>query len=514
MKNRIFTTLLAFSLLFLGGCDKFLEESSQDEVRPGSTTDLTQLLLGEGYMRDSYFHNFLDLMTDDVESHYAENNSQIACLTRGAPMFTWQEDMFEQMKLNNQNIVSTVWEDYYEKIKGCNVVLDMIDQVTGPDSEKANLRGQALAMRSFYYFMLVNLYGRPYNAESEDIRTSPGVPLVLSSAVLDEFPARASVYDVYAQIEKDLVEAAPLLERYGQHNGVYKVTDLFAHTLLARMYLYMERWDEAKTHADYVLGRKSGLVRLCDHIQDVDGMEMPTASGMVYAVNSPEIIWGYSRIAEYSDYYLVLTWGQNFLPSYQASDELNALYEYDGAKALDKGDRRVDFYYTQSLLGYSVVNWVIVFDLRICTGQKGNSAARDRANKGMRVAELYLIRAECNIRKYLESGDESLRVAALKDLNFLREHRYDTRTNAYTPVNITGGEQLLQFCKEERRRELSFEDHRWFDLRRYGMPEIRHSISMTSTTTEEHVLPKGGKRYVLPIARTVLERNPALVPNP
>jgi hypothetical protein len=132
----------------------------------------------------------------------------------------------------------------------------------------------------------------------------------------------------------------------------------------------------------------------------------------------------------------------------------------------------------------------------------------------MRVAELYLNRAESVIQQYLKNGDGSLRQAALADLNYLRSFRYDTRNVPYVPVDYSG-QALLDFCRDERRRELSFEDHRWFDLRRYGMPEIRHTFQMSAGQAPvQYVLAKGSNRYVLPIAKSVLAKNPALVPNP
>ena len=45
--------------------------------------------------------------------------------------------------------------------------------------------------------------------------------------------------------------------------------------------------------------------------------------------------------------------------------------------------------------------------------------------------------------------------------NYLREHRF---RQPYEDVNITDGQTLLEFCLDERRKELAFDDHRWFDL--------------------------------------------------
>lgn len=62
---------LIISILGMGiiGCGDFLEESSQDEVRPSTVGDLEQLLLGEGYFRgEIIIFPWLELLTDNVQS--------------------------------------------------------------------------------------------------------------------------------------------------------------------------------------------------------------------------------------------------------------------------------------------------------------------------------------------------------------------------------------------------------------------------------------------------------------
>ena len=81
-------------------------------------------------------------------------------------------------------------------------------------------------------------------------------------------------------------------------------------------------------------------------------------------------------------------------------------------------------------------------------------------------------------------------------------------------MDIADGNELLEFYKEERRRELCFEEHRWFDLRRYGMPKLTHVVTISEGQPVEYTLPEKDPRYVLPIAREVLDKNPALRQNP
>ena len=113
----------------------------------------------------------------------------------------------------------------------------------------------------------------------------------------------------------------------------------------------------------------------------------------------------------------------------------------------------------------------------------------------------------------MASGDDNYRKLALVDLNNIRKHRYDTRNVDYVDEDIQDADKLFQFYKEERRRELCFEDHRWFDLRRYEMPSLSHVYFVNSGNEQVITLNEGDLRYVLLIPKSALERNPRLIQN-
>ena len=503
MRNRLFIYILGIiGLMSASGCSKFLEESSQDELRPGSAEDLQQLLVGEVYPLKNWFVSYLDLMTDDVTSNFTDDNATIPKLRNGEPAFTWQDNMFELLHERSVGYTDT-YEHYYRRIMGCNVILDNIDKVSGEESVKGNVRGQALAMRAFFYFMLVNLFAQPYNATGVNIETAPGVPLILVSKVQDNPPGRASIARVYQQIETDLLTAEPLLGKFGKDNSKLKATDLFVYTLLSRMYLYMEKWDKSVAYASKVLERNPTLLKLAS-VAIPSRLASPAKNA--YEYTSTEAIWMFSNYQEFNLFFVAPKYGDK--PMYCVSQSLEDSYEHDwNESSANRKDLRPVYFYRRYYIS------AVSYDVRMMDGAK--YSGQPYAIKGMRVAESYLNRAEGNIQQFLKNGDQSLRIAALNDLNFLREQRYDTRNVAYQPVDISDGQQLLEFCRNERRRELSFEEHRWFDLRRYGMPEIRHTFQgFANQVPVEYVLSKGSKRYVLPIPQSALTKNPNLVPNP
>lgn len=500
-----FFNYLILSILVIGmsGCGDFLEESSLDEVRPSTTDDLEQLLLGEGYLRQDCLFPYLELLTDNVQSNYTPDVRMQNLVQQGIPVYSWDPDMFEKMTEAGAFGIDT-WELLYSKIKGCNVILGMHDKVFGEESVKLNQRGQALALRGFYYFLLVNTFAEPYTKEGIDVNKALGVPLILSAEVKDDFPAREPLAKVYGQIETDLLEAVDLLDKYGQDNVIFKVTPLFVYNLLSRVYLYMGNWEKAAEYASVVIRRKPQLRRLADYaeINEFFGTaSFDQGNGGVLAYNSPELIWGYGddKIDEaffsapdtwtYPGSLPVFNVDKDFLDSYDANDL-----------------RKIAFYRV-----WVEFNWET---MTAVTGILGGQKAdwwndHSCSSRGMRTAEAYLNRAEANIRLFLENGDVQLKASALQDLNYLRQHRYIQPYEDVTEVV-----DLLGFCLEERRRELAFEDHRWFDLRRCGMPEFVHEYTITEGQVQTSKLTRGSNRYTLPIPKKVLEKNPALIQNP
>ena len=87
----------------------------------------------------------------------------------------------------------------------------------------------------------------------------------------------------------------------------------------------------------------------------------------------------------------------------------------------------------------------------------------------------------------------------------------------YEEVQAVTKEDVIRRVREERRRELSFEFHRWFDLRRWDRPRIEHTFThgiKQPDVVEKYVLEKDDPAYTLPLPRSVVEYDPTLVDNP
>ncbi len=118
----------------LSSCGKFLEESSQDEIRPTSASDYRELIAGEIYAKtnDDMPHEYLDVLTDDCDDLLT--NARLGSDTRGSGFgyYTWQQSPEEQIAEVRNNDKS--WGFYYHQILVANMILYDIDRMKGTET--------------------------------------------------------------------------------------------------------------------------------------------------------------------------------------------------------------------------------------------------------------------------------------------------------------------------------------------------------------------------------------------
>ena len=486
MKNyRSIYCLGILLYLLCTSCHDFFKESSQDEIKPSSVEDLRGVMYKEAYPYQLATGTFLMLLTDEVQCNGLSNDTYATVHQNGTPVFTFNPMMFDGIEVFPTDVNS--WKTYYEKIKGCNVVIDYVSEISGTEEEKNALVGQALFLRSFYYLKLATIYCQPYNAPGIDVNTTLGVPLILTMELTDDFPRRVSLKALYEQIEKDLLTAATLLEENYTPDNVWRVGNVAAYTLLSRLYLYMGRdedMDNVIKYADLAIAQGPDLTRLAL----LDGSGKSVYNSDV----SSEVIWiyGVNSFSGGGAFFTTnVTWGYDV--PWEVSSDLLRLYDATN-------DLRYKMYYGTPFG---------------CTyGTKVAYNTSNGSDHGIRIAEAYLNRAEAFIRRSLATGNDGDRVLALNDLNVLRETRY--MTGSYVDEQITDANELLEFCLMERRLELSLEEgFRWFDIKRLGL-SVTHVYIDTEGGEREYILARNSPLYALPIPYDAIERNYRLEQNP
>ena len=473
--NKIYTFLLGGCMLALQSCGDFLEEVSQDEFEPKTTEALRELLNGEGYNFSSSVNPLTYMMDDDVESVSTSSWDDIQRIQQ--ELYTWQPDFYsfqdEEGTYTSSN--KDVYKNLYELIMACNIVNEYIDGSQGTDADKAIVRAEALSLRAFYYLQLVNLYAYPYNDKDHDPSTALGVPLVLASEVFDEGEPRSTVKKVYDQIAADIEQACDLFGQDKTNRGVFCISYTAAHLLASRIYLYMENWDKVIEHATYALETAPELADLNNYT--IDNTYNPTNG--VISRNFPETIFlgGYRAISG--------SYGLMGTPFNVSSDLFNSYAD---------NDLRIGTYLMEAA-SYLPYNYMLL----------KSSSEQEYA---WRTSELYLNRTEAYIELY-KDGDQEAGQNAVNDLNTLLSKRY----RDYEPLTLKSADELQELYREERRKELCFEGFRWFDLRRYGMPQLEHILIDQSGNSTRYILKEKDPSYVLPLPDNALEHNSNLIQN-
>lgn len=518
IKNSILATL---TLLAFSACGDFLEPNSKSEFVPKDAVSLNELLLGEAYLRDDLeeFNAFLNLLDDDIDaSSYQEPTSGFDA-NKYTASFTWQPDMFEMMENANER-KTNIYKSYYELILGTNAVIDYLPEVNDTEENINKVKAQAYALRGFYYLNLVNIFGMPYNYAPDSL----GVPLKLHSAIEEniDYLARKTVKEVYEQILSDLHTAEDIylsLPKSEQWSNNYRTSLPMVQLILSRTYLYMENWEKAAYYANLVMQDKNFS------LQNLNEIPMTTSKDgrivrnyLSYASNkSSETIWPYGYIVDmfewtYKYATTVNSYTNQRMHSYfQASQELLDTYvDYD---------LRLTRYIVQSPKGWSnemmymPYGKVNIEPTTIKATENNNTVERDyylpkkatgEFGRCIRLSEAYLNYAEANAM----SGNYA---EALKALNALREKRFDPED--YEDIEYTNDEELIEFVRDERRRELCFEGHRWFDLRRWGMPAITHTWYDNENTISTYRLEECDLMYTIPIPNEAMLKNGKLIQN-
>lgn len=483
-KNRYIISGLLGSLLLLSSCGNFFDESSQDEIKPTSIEDLRSVMYKEAYPYMISSPTFLNLLTDEaqcnglLDQHYAIQHAN------GMPIFTFNANMFDGTLAFAGSANS--WKVYYEKIMGCNVVKDYLDKVSGTEQEKNAALGQVLFLRAYYYLRLACIYCQPYNGKDVNPDTALGLPLQLTMTVSDNFPTRSTLRETYAQIESDLLQAAELLKANYKSESVFRVDYVATYILLSRLYLYMGRTEDM----DNVIKYADMAIKEGPSLTNFNSFQAQFGSQGVFdpAVSS-EVVWVYgSPSYKNSEYYVTESYAAQH--PYTVSTSLLNLYESN------------DLRYTSFFRKYTSSPYCY----------KKGTASMTYGDNGLRMAEVYLNQTEALIREYKADGDASKCTKALEDLNMLRRSRY--KTLGYSDINITDADKLLEFCLQERQRELCWEEgFRWFDIKRLGL-SVTHNYIDADGNSQEYTLQSNSLLYALPIPYDAIARNNKLEQNP
>jgi tetratricopeptide (TPR) repeat protein len=439
--NRKISILTITALLgIFSGCQKYLElepsQSISENLALTSDENVKSVLTGA-------YSQF------DDPGIYGGNLLRDAELLGGNDEIQWVGTYIDPRQVFNKTMIASNseayshWADAYEVINTVNNVLGAVDVVKLADRER--VQGEALFLRGLMYFDLVRFFAEQYKFGTAN--TQYGVPLVLSPTIgIDEgsYVGRNTVDEVYSQVITDLTSAAAKLP---EDNDVYASSGA-ANALLARVYLQKGDYANARDAASTVI--ESGMYELMSTYDAVFNNDNNTSEDIFATQITPQ-----DRFSSMTEFFSVPDYGGrdgdiDILPGhlnlYPAGDErLDLFFIGNGAFRSGKWNNQ-----------YGVVNLI-------------------------RLAEMYLIRAECNIRLTTAVG-----ATPLDDYNMIH-----TRAGLAAATTVTLDDVLM-----ERRLELSFEGFKIHDVRR-----LQETFGGYSWNDPE---------LIMPIPEREIQANPAL----
>lgn len=465
--------------LALSGCDKFLDIKPKDKFIPTTVTDFENML-NSGTMVN-FGDQYWDLMSDDAFLPEGEpGNLFTKQQLYGRKIYQFHTSPYEQ----GEN--DFLWSEGYKRIFYCNTVINSIMEATeGTDANRRSVRAEALLGRAMEHLQLVNTYAHHYDAATA--ASQPGVPIALIADISAKF-VRNSVKEVYDQIIADATAAVADLPVKNKLTK-FRASKAGGYALLARTYLFMGDYANAKKNADLALGLQGALTDMNTYNVIIPG-PFP---------NVPGAPLGWTNIPDGQKNPETIV-ARHFLRPFGlgmdvcASPELTALFTND--------DKRWTLYYADGWPPAPPFNYMNRYGVKLFL--RG-----DYYSNYLNVPEMYLVRAECLAR-------EGKLAEALADVNKLRQHRIvPAAFVAFAPADFgNDGERVLRFVLEERRRELAFTGMRVIDLKRLNKEaRFRKTIRHTAEG-KEYVLEPNSDQYLRQLWPNATVFNPDWPLNP
>lgn len=466
--TRVLLYICASGSLFLTSCKKeFLDLLPYDQVDESKAitneSDMATALNGVySQLRNSNLYGRTlplagDIMADNVFISTQNSNRYL-----GEYNYT-----MTKLSADPQN----TWAAAYIAIARANNVINAPIPSTSTSNQ---LKGEALTLRAILYFNLVNFYARPYT----DNPSSPGVPIVLTYDPLVK-PARSTVAEVYAQIDKDLTDAFGLMTNTTKNSSY--VTKYVARAMQARVALFKGDWAGAKTAALDVVTNGGYTLTTAANLPNYWKSATPVT-------NKVETIFEITSDATNNN-------GTNALAyMYDQSGYGDAIASDDLYNQYTATDARINLFITTTRAGQTV---------RVVNKYPNTNNTADKDDsKVIRYAEVLLTLAEANYRLNDETN-------ALLYLNMVAKQR-DPSFAGYTAT----GTQLLANIILERRKELAFEGLRYWDLQRLKADVVRVNTNNNYVGVTPVLIPYSDYRRIWPIPQAEIDVNTAVSQNP
>lgn len=492
MKKQLYLSFIA-GLLVLTGCAKFLEEDPKSLIASTNfyktNADAISAINGAyTAMRPDVTAAFHVTWINEVTSDDA---------TLGGTALGERLELSNQVYTAQHQFIQGIWNTAYNVINRANSVLANVDSAFVSPKLCRRLYGEARFLRAFYYFRLVRLYG--------------DVPLLLEpSSSTNLYPSRTDSKEIYQQIIKDLQYAEIHLDEKYAHNDPLnggRATIGAAKALLGHVYVTMAgyplndtgKWQAAANKLNEVISERNRY-----------GYEFMPAYSDIFnrskKNSNTELIFYYSGTSGVASALLAYTrmqyWYWSFRTIIPTKEVTNRLYEpADQRRLVNMGKKSG----TQLLPITNASGSVVI--AKYAGPELTNNADSDHDYPAIRYSDVLLLYAESLIEL---GGNSNLDAASV----IINQIRLAHGGSALAALSYTNQADLRAKLRIERRKELLFENHRRYDLIRWGS----FVQTLKASMADEHNRPIEEYNYIndnmllLPLPYNDFIANPNLRP--
>ncbi len=372
------------------------------------------------------------------------------------------------------------WKLNYAGIVQANTVIEKTPLIDADQAFKDRVIGEALFLRSYYHFILAQVFG--------------DVPLILKIQPPDEvLVSRTPQATVFAQVASDCALAASMLPVSYTGNDVGRATKGAALALKAKAHLYLKEYNDViSTIADI---KALGIYALTPNYQDNFLDSTQNNSESVWEIQHTNLELGVGNS-------LNQWWASKKVPDGYGFAEVDTSF----VNTFEPNDPRLKFTVARKNEDYFGVTYKASFSSTGASPRKYLQPVSEVSQKSdgginytnIRYAEVLLWEAEA----LAELGQTSQALVPLEEVRARARAQSVDPSTTLPEITTTDQQPLIDIIRHERRVELGFEMHRFFDLVRWGIADQKIPGFVV------------GKNEVFPIPQTELDLNPNLTQNP
>lgn len=471
-------TIFLFSALVANSCSDFTELQPKGKNLL-ETSDQLEMLLNS----DNISFSSMDLwqMTGDIIYSFSNIPTSISnpVKTKRVIQWTWDEA--------NMDLMADLTASDYDYNGGfsaigkiCNPILSKVDKASGSQEQKDRIKCEALVMRAYFEYIMVNKFAKAYNPASAE--TDPGIAYLMEDADITQMQEKLSVKDVYDHILADVNQAIEIDGLPTNAINKTRFSKPCAYAVKALALMSMQKFDEAESAAKEALAINGKVLNYSD--------VMGTMTG--YMIGNKYDVLVKSKYGYDEDYFMTIDmiYYESISPEAQARFEHGHMFLNNFATI----DMIYDYVMgTEQILG--VKNYITLYDFDSYWNRYG-----------LNSPQMYLIVAEAEINK----GNYD---AAMEALDKIRECRIAPSVYAPLKGTVTTKEDAILHLKQTSHGEGIWSIYNFINRKRWNQLSDYKETYKKTINDKVYTLTPESPMWIFPFPKNVTSINPNMTQN-